>query len=141
MKVFTEMMDYPQSALILQFPAMAKKPKPERPNRLRDLREARDLTLKEVADAIGTSIVQVSRLEVGTRDLDLYWLPKLAAFYGVAPADCLLLEHGALNPQERRLIDTIRELPEPFANAFWSMAESHQHLRGMGDVVPLAKSG
>lgn len=141
MKVFTELMDYPQSALILQFPAMAKKPTPERPNRLRELREARKLTLKEVGHAVGASVVQISRLEIGERDLDLYWLPKLAAFYGVPPADCLLLEHGALNPQERRLIDTIRELPEPFANAFWSMADSHQHLRGMGEVVPLSKSG
>jgi len=55
-------------------------------NRIRQLRQERDLTLDELATAIGTSFQQLQRLEAGTRRLSEKWMRPLAAALGVEPA-------------------------------------------------------
>ena len=135
------MMDYPQSARVIQFPTMPKLNTKPATNRLRQYRQERKIRQSVVADAIGTSTVQVSRLEIGARDLDLYWMHRCAKFYGVPPADLLLLEDGGLTGQERQLIDTIRDIPAPLRETFWRLMDSHQPLRGMGDVADMPKTG
>jgi transcriptional regulator with XRE-family HTH domain len=47
------------------------------PNRLRELREARGLTLAELADRVGTTNQQISHLELGKRQLTVEWLRRL----------------------------------------------------------------
>lgn len=49
------------------------------PNRLRELREARGLTLAELAVRLGTTNQQVSHLELGKRQLTVEWLRRLGA--------------------------------------------------------------
>lgn len=59
-------------------------------NNLRKLRKAKGLTLKQVADTLGTSNQQISRLETnkGGR-LNEDWIEKLCKFYRVGVAELL----------------------------------------------------
>ena len=49
------------------------------PNRIRELRDRRQMTQEELAAAIGTSKMQVSRLERGERRLTQSWMERIAA--------------------------------------------------------------
>ena len=53
-------------------------------NRLKDLREDRDLTQREVADAFYLQPTQYRRYENGESDLPLEWAKKFAKYYGVS---------------------------------------------------------
>lgn len=59
------------------------------PNRIRELREARGLTLERAADTIGTSVQQLSRLERAERRLTDDWMRRIAPALGVRPSDLL----------------------------------------------------
>ena len=52
-------------------------------NRIKDLREDRDLTQTQVAEAIGITQRKYSYIETGTQQLTDEILIKLAKFYGV----------------------------------------------------------
>jgi transcriptional regulator with XRE-family HTH domain len=54
-------------------------------NHLRELREARGLTLDQLAGAVGTTNQQISHLELGKRQLTVAWLRKLAAVLDCHP--------------------------------------------------------
>jgi len=53
-------------------------------NRIKDLREDRDLTQTQVAKAIGITQRKYSYIETGTQQLTDEILVKLAKFYGVS---------------------------------------------------------
>lgn len=53
-------------------------------NRVKDLREDRDLTQTQVAEAIGITQRKYSYIETGTQQLTDEILIKLAKFYGVS---------------------------------------------------------
>ena len=53
-------------------------------NRLRDLREDKDMTQAEVAKIFFLQLTQYRRYENGESDLPLEWAKKFAAFYGVS---------------------------------------------------------
>lgn len=135
------MMDYPLSARVIQFPNMPKLLTRPVFNRLREIRKARKISQRIVAEAVGTSEPQMSRLEIGHRDMDIYWLRRCAAFFEMLPADLLLLEDGGLTEQERHLINTIREIPKQDREAFWRLASAYQELRSAGELVELTKLG
>jgi transcriptional regulator with XRE-family HTH domain len=59
-------------------------------NRIKELREARNLTLEQVADAAGTTFQQIHRLENGKRRLTDEWMRRIAPILGVHPAALLL---------------------------------------------------
>ena len=56
---------------------------------LRDLREDRDLTQKQVAELLGTSQTMYARYERGANELPLRHLMKLCKFYNIS-ADYIL---------------------------------------------------
>lgn len=58
-------------------------------NRIKDLREARDLTAQQLAKLAGTTQAQISRLENGERRLTVEWLMRLAKALECAPEDLL----------------------------------------------------
>ncbi len=58
-------------------------------DRIRDLREARRLTQRQVADVLGIRQQVYSKYELGVRSLPLEHLMKLCRFYG-ASADWIL---------------------------------------------------
>ena len=53
-------------------------------NRLRDLRQDRDLTQAEVAKIFFLQLTQYRRYENGESDLPLEWAKKFAKYYGVS---------------------------------------------------------
>jgi len=53
-------------------------------NRLRDLREDRDLTQAQVAEIFFLQLTQYRRYENGESDLPLEWAKKFAQFYRVS---------------------------------------------------------
>ena len=52
--------------------------------RIRDLREDRDLTQKQIADVLGMSQTGYSKYETGENDIPTAILIKLADFYGTS---------------------------------------------------------
>lgn len=58
-------------------------------NMIKMLRKQRGLTLQALADAIGTSNQQISRLEQGKIRLTVDWMDKIAAALGCEMADLL----------------------------------------------------
>lgn len=53
-------------------------------NRIRDLREDKDLTQSQVAQMLGMSQTGYSKYETGENDIPTYVLIKLSDFYGVS---------------------------------------------------------
>ena len=69
--------------------------------RIRDLREDRDLTQTEVAEAIGITQRKYSYLETGQQDWTDELLVRLAAFYGTS-VDYLLRQTDDPSPYPQR---------------------------------------
>jgi transcriptional regulator with XRE-family HTH domain len=57
--------------------------------RIRDLRKRRGLTLKELADRIGTTPQTVQRLETANMTVSTDWLERISDALGVRPVDLL----------------------------------------------------
>jgi transcriptional regulator with XRE-family HTH domain len=91
-------------------PAWAWDESPEQPlcdmpNRIRPLRLARKLTLEQVAERIGTSVQQLSRLEKGERRLNEDWMRLIATALGVGPADLF----ADSTPDNREAVELLEE--------------------------------
>ena len=56
-------------------------------NRLRIIREMKDKTLEEVAQALSVTRGTVQRFEMGQRNVNLNWLERFADYYGVNIAE------------------------------------------------------
>lgn len=123
--------------VVLQFPTMPKKRDYTATNRLKELRQAAGVTLQDLADALNTTTAQIHRLETGDRQMTLRWMQRLAVALGVTPADMLLPADGGLDPRERELVDTVREVPPPYRGAFYSLMESQQPYRAQPEVHEL----
>lgn len=59
------------------------------PNRIREIRDAKGLTLEQVAEGAGTSNQQISKLEKGGRRLDLEWMARVSRGLGCDPWELL----------------------------------------------------
>jgi DNA polymerase V len=82
---------------------------------LRKLRDSRGWTLEDVASRANVSAGQISRWELGTRNLDFSDYVKLCGVYGVLPGD--LLPHSGQAPAHLRAVEPLanelERLPEP----------------------------
>lgn len=58
-------------------------------NRIRELREGLGLSQERLAERVGTSGQQISRLENGERRLTQGWMRRVSAAIGCAPTDLL----------------------------------------------------
>lgn len=75
------------------------------------LRQKKGLTQRQIAEAIGTTPTQVSKLENGTRKLAPEWLERLSSALGCTKAELLGEEPEAgLNPEELKLLEDFRAL-------------------------------
>jgi transcriptional regulator with XRE-family HTH domain len=76
------------------------------PNRIREFRKARGLTLKQVADTARCSVVQLSNLERGDRTLTMPWMRRIGRALGVDPGALMSPEdnHGILSKEENELL-------------------------------------
>lgn len=80
------------------------------PNRIRELREAKGLSQKRLAELANVTPSALNKLEMGTRGLDQDWMRRLAPLLDVAPADLLPIEDNPdiLSLEERELIERFR---------------------------------
>jgi len=76
------------------------------PNRIRELRVARNLTLEEIAERVGTSVQQISSLELGDRRLTDDWMRRIASALNVQPAD--LFTDSRVD--DREIVQNIQEI-------------------------------
>jgi transcriptional regulator with XRE-family HTH domain len=82
-------------------------------HRLRELREARNLSLQQMADLVGTTKSSYHRIESGVTELDLPMMRRIGAKLGVKPSELLLdrdVEYRAGDTE-----DIIRESLAQFA--------------------------
>ncbi len=75
--------------------------------RLRELRAARGVTMKEMADAIGVSAAYLSALEHGHRGKPTYYLlQRIITFFNIIWDEAEDLERLAQNSDPRVVVDT-----------------------------------
>ncbi len=67
-------------------------------NRIKELREAQNLTARALAAMAGTSPSQISRLEKSKRKLSLDWILRLSGALKVPPNDLVNIDLGAPVP-------------------------------------------
>lgn len=85
----------------------SKEPIP--PNRLKLLREARELTQEEVADRCDTTHSTIQRLEARKRRLTSHWVYRLAHALDCHPGELFSeLPETTLTAPERKLLDAYR---------------------------------
>jgi transcriptional regulator with XRE-family HTH domain len=132
-------LDRPNKLNVIQFPDMPKKLDHIPVNRVRELRLAAELTLAELAAAVGTTTSHIQRLETGGRDLNLGWMERISRALNCLPADLLLPEHGGLAPDERDWIETGRAVPSANRAAINTFMEHQKPFRhdGPADIVDL----
>lgn len=83
----------------------------ELPNRIRELRIARDWSQDQLADIAHCSKAQISDLERGNRGLDIDWMRRLAKALGVTPGELLSMEDNPLLPigEEKVIVERFRQ--------------------------------
>ncbi len=126
--------------MILPFPSMPRIPSPpleSLPNRIREWRQARRLTLKQLAAEAHLAWAHLSKLELGQRELNQETMDRIAAALGVDAADLLLLEKGGLTVEERRLVAIYRDSGAQSRATINAVADTVATFRHEGDVVPL----
>lgn len=102
-----------------------KMPHKKFPNRLREWREARGLSIKELALKAGIARWQnVQRYETGERRLQVEDMPRFAAALDIAPGDLLTTPDSPQNPKERVIVELIRKLPLPDQDKLIRIAHS-----------------
>lgn len=87
-------------------------------NALYRIREQRGLTQKDIAEAVGTTANQISRLESGVRKLSPEWIDRLSLVLNCSKAELLGEEAPErLTEDEQKLLDDFRQLsPEKKEN-------------------------
>lgn len=85
------------------------------PNKLRELREAQDLTLEELAEEAGISPGYISKLESGDRDLNMRTMRKLAKPLQATLRDMMPSSEISIDAELKLLPrETSQELVETF---------------------------
>lgn len=95
------------------------------PNRIRELRKAKDWKLEELADRVGISVTFMSDLERGVRDLGFVWLKRVAKALRVKPGDLLNAEDNSasLSAAQHELIALYAQADEAQRQQFLGMAK------------------
>lgn len=108
------------AAIIYPFMAMA-----DLPNRIREWRKSRKMTLLDLSLSLSCSVAQVSELERGVVPLTLDWMIRLADALDIGVSDILRPEHvgGALSADERDLVQRYRSGDDNQRNQMRVMSE------------------
>jgi transcriptional regulator with XRE-family HTH domain len=105
------------------------------PNRIRELRKARGMTLGDLAPRAGLTIGHLGNLERGDRELTKPVMERLAAALGYEQADLLNVAEGGLTEEERRIIAIFREAEESGRSAIRAVADSQQPFHHFPDTT------
>jgi transcriptional regulator with XRE-family HTH domain len=81
------------------------------PNRIRELRRAKDWSQQALADLVGVSKVTISDLELGKMQLTVEYMRRIGKALGVSAGELLTTEDNPLLPtgNERELVERYRE--------------------------------
>ncbi len=108
-------------------------------NRISELRKARGLTLKRLAELVGTSNQQISHLEKGRRRLTLDWMERIAEALECHPSELLIGGTQLRNEKERAMVELFRGLSEEQQEAF--LKATAALAKPVEDVVEKAENG
>lgn len=87
-------------------------------NRIAELRRARGLTLKALAERVGTTNQQISHLEKGRRRLTMEWMERIAAALECHPFELVSEDTQIQDERERVLVELFRGLSEEQKDAY-----------------------
>ena len=92
-------------------------------NKLREIRKAKKMALKDVAESANTSVQQVQRLERGERRLTVDWVKRLAQAMGVDPAEIVPdIAYGSESDEWiNEQVEHLRQLDDEGRQAFENM--------------------
>lgn len=105
------------------------------PNRIREQRKARGMTLQQVADKIGSTPTVIGRFETGQRPITLHVLQQIARAMGTDVGQLLNPEDNpaSLDDRESGVIDAMRSGDPHVAEAVARVAESLASFVGEGE--------
>lgn len=108
------------------------------PNNITSLRRLRGMTQTELAEAIGTKLSMMGKLERGERDLSADWIEKIASALDVEPFQLIAPER--LFPTEEQLADMLQlaqqQIPAGLPYSEWPKAVAaglHMRLLKLAD--------
>lgn len=87
-------------------------------NRIAEVRKAKGLTIKKLAELVGTSSQQISHLEKGHRRLTVEWMERIAEALNCHPSDLLSGGTRIENDRERAMLELFRGLSDEQQEAF-----------------------
>lgn len=128
------------TATLLKFPIMTKK-LDNPPNRIREHRVKRGLTLAELSGRTNIDAAYISKMELGDRRETLSHLRVLATHLGVTVGDLLNSEDNpdSLTEEERMVVDTMRDDPH-FAHSASTLAEARQSYSPPEKILPFKRA-
>ncbi len=131
------------TANILKWPHMARKQLTEYPNRVRYWRDQAGLKQEELGKLVGLSKVQISRIELGQRDLNFGYARRIAHALGVMTADLLTEEDNPLaaDPQLRDININYQLASDEGRNSIAAVAESSAHFKAGPKILPFVSNG
>lgn len=129
------------SAQIIQLSTMTKK-LDNPPNRLREQRQKRRMTLHGLAAQTGLDPAYISKMETGERPTKIEHLRSIANVFGIAIGDLLNAQDvpESLDDMERTVVDAMRADPM-FAHSVATLAEARSTYRLPPKILPFKRSG
>lgn len=103
-------------------------------NRLQELRETRGLTLRELAELVGTSNQQLNKLELSKRQLTTNWLLRLAAALECHPWEIVDgSSPSGLSDREQDLLTNFRRLSDEQQDSLLAETAARARPSGVGN--------
>jgi transcriptional regulator with XRE-family HTH domain len=82
-------------------------------NRVREIRNAKGMTLNELAEKTGMTYSAVQKIDSGRVDLDTNWMQKLSIVFDCEPWELLPKEmQPDISPDEMEIIRAVRKAKE-----------------------------
>lgn len=125
---------------IIKWPSMPRKQLSEYPNRVRFWRDQAKLNQEKLGNLVGLSKVQISRIELGQRDLNFGYARRIAAALKVTTADLLteIDNPVAADPQLREIAENYRLASDEGRNTIAAVAESSAQYKAGPKIVAFA---
>jgi transcriptional regulator with XRE-family HTH domain len=100
------------------------------PNRIREWRLLRNLTLDDLAKRVGVTIGHMQKWEIADRNISYEWFKRIASALDVNVADLLTAEDNpdALSDAERKVVAAMRQ-DDDFAHSATVLAEARQTFK------------
>jgi transcriptional regulator with XRE-family HTH domain len=110
------------------------------PNRIREWRLLRNLTLDDLAKRVGVTIGHMQKWEIADRNISYERFKRIASALDVNVADLLTAEDNpdALSDAERKVVAAMRQ-DDAFAHSASVLAEAQQTFKQAPEILPFPK--